>query len=262
MQNTIAFPGLGIDAFKINEYIEIFGFKIHWYGVIIALGVILGYLLATHDAKKRGLSADTMTDILLFGLPSAVVCARIYYVLFEFDSYRDNLISVFKIWEGGIAIYGAIIGACLSTFIYCKKKNVNIKKAFDSGAFGLICGQAIGRWGNFVNAEAFGGETRLPWRMELLDLGISVHPTFLYESLWNFGVLLVMLKFRKKQKFDGENFLLYITLYGLGRFWIEGLRTDSLFLGAFRVSQVLALICAITGFVLIIFYRKKCGEKI
>ena len=262
MTNTIAFPGLGIDAFRVTEYISFFGFKLHWYGIIIAIGVVLGYLLATHDAKKRGLSADTMTDILIFGLPSAVVCARLYYVIFEFDEYKDDLLSVFKIWEGGIAIYGAIIGACISTYIYCRKKNVSIKKAFDSGAFGLITGQAVGRWGNFVNAEAYGGETALPWRMELLDLGICVHPTFLYESLWNLGVLLTMLAFGKKQKFDGENFLLYITLYGFGRFWIEGLRTDSLFLGPVRVSQMLAAACVILGISLICIFRKRSGDTI
>lgn len=257
MINTIAFPGLKIGAFKIAEYFSIFGFKIHWYGVIIAIGVLLGYLLACADAKKRGLEADTMTDILIFGLPSAVVCARIYYVIFEFGEYKDDLLSVFKIWEGGIAIYGAVIGACLSTYIYCRKKNVNIKKAFDSGAFGLITGQAIGRWGNFVNAEAYGGVTSLPWRMELVDLGISVHPTFLYESLWNLCVLSVMLLLRKKQKFDGENFLLYITLYGFGRFWIEGLRSDSLYIGNIRVSQMIAAFCVLFGATSIYILRKK-----
>ena len=262
MINTIAFPGLGIGAFKVSEVINIFGLNIHWYGIIIAMGVLLGYLLASYDAKRRDLSQDTLTDILLYGLPSAVICARIYYVIFNFDNYKDDLLSVFKIWEGGIAIYGAIIGACISTFVYCKVKGINIKKAFDVGAFGLIVGQIIGRWGNFVNAEAYGEKTNLPWRMELVDLGISVHPTFLYESLWNSLVLIAMLLYRKKQKFDGENFLLYITLYGLGRVWIEGLRTDSLLIGNVRVSQILAGLCVIIGGGLILYFRRKSGEKI
>ena len=139
---------------------------------------------------------------------------------------------------------------------------MNIKKAFDVGAFGVVVGQIIGRWGNFVNAEAYGEKTNLPWRMELVDLGISVHPTFLYESLWNSLVLIAMLLYRKKQKFDGENFLLYITLYGLGRVWIEGLRTDSLLIGNVRVSQILAGLCVIIGGGLILYFRRKSGEKI
>lgn len=262
MINTIAFPGLGIDAFSVHEYIKIFDLKIHWYGIIIAVGVILGYLFATHEAKRRGISSETMTDILIYGLPSAVICARLYYVIFSFSDYKDDLWSVFKIWEGGIAIYGAIIGACISTFIYCRIKKVNIKRALDSGAFGLIIGQIIGRWGNFVNAEAYGDVTSLPWRMELVDLGKCVHPTFLYESLWNLAVFGIMLLYRKKQKFDGENFLLYVTLYGLGRVWIEGLRTDSLFFAGIRVSQLVAGICAILGFGLIVYFRRKNGEKL
>ena len=261
MVNPISFPGLSLGPFMIRESFEIFGLTIHWYGVIIALGIVVAYLFCSKICSGYGLSKDNLLDILIFGLPTSVVFARLYYVLFEWESYKDNLSDIFKIWEGGIAIYGAVIGACLSTFIYCRVKKINVLKAFDVGAFGLLIGQIFGRWGNFVNAEAFGAETALPWRMELLSRGISVHPTFLYESLWNLGVFIILLLRRKKNTFDGETFLGYIVLYGLGRFWIEGLRTDSLYLGPFRISQVLAAICVILGIAFIIFKKYYKKEK-
>jgi len=255
--NAIAFPGLRLGPFMVRESFQLFGLTIHWYGVIIAAGILVAYLYCTHIAKDYGISKDNLLDILIFGLPSSVICARLYYVIFEWNSYKDNLMDIFKIWEGGIAIYGAVIGACLSTYIYCRVKKISVLKAFDIGAFGLLIGQIFGRWGNFVNAEAYGAITDLPWRMELLDLGIAVHPTFLYESLWNMGVFLIMVLRRKKMSFSGEAFLSYITLYGLGRFWIEGLRTDSLFLGPFRISQIVAIVCVIFGIVLIIVNKRK-----
>ncbi len=257
MINTIVFPGLSIGPFEIHESFSLFGFTVHWYGIFIALGILLAYLFCSHIGKEYNITKDNAVDIVLFGLPSAVICARIYYVLFKWEHYKNNLTDIFKIWEGGIAIYGAIIGAALSTYIYCKVKKIHFLNAFDLGAFGLLIGQICGRWGNFVNAEAYGSITTLPWRMELLDLGISVHPTFLYESLWNLGVFLLLVKFRKKMTFRGEVFLSYITLYGLGRFWIEGLRTDSLFLGPLRISQIVAILCVITGSVLIIVNKKR-----
>mgnify|MGYP000018389386 CR=1 FL=1 len=257
MVNEIAFPGLGIGSMHIKNTFLFFGFSIHWYGVIIALGIILAYLFAVYEGKKRGVSQDTLLDIVIFGLPAAIICARIYYVIFEWDQYKNNLLDIFKIWEGGLAIYGGVIGACISTFCYCRVKKISFPKVADIGGFGLLIGQAIGRWGNFVNAEAYGAETTLPWRMELVDLGISVHPTFLYESLWNIIIFLLLLWYRKKQKFDGEIFLLYLAGYGLGRFWIEGLRTDSLFLGSLRVSQLVAALCVIVCVALVVFIRLK-----
>lgn len=262
MVNKIAFPGLRIGTFSISEYFTVFGFKIHWYGVIIALGVVLGFLLASKDAKRRGLHADTMSNILLWGLPSAIICARAYYVIFEFDLYKNDILSIFKIWEGGIAIYGAIIGAIISTYIYTKCKKISFLKTIDSGAFGLLVGQIIGRWGNFVNAEAYGKETDSFLKMELVNKAICVHPTFLYESLWNVLVLAFLLFYRKKQKFDGENFCIYASLYGLGRFWIEGLRQDSLFLGPIRISQLIAGVCFVLGMVIIFYKRRNSGDKI
>ena len=199
-----------------------------------------------------------MLDVILFGLPSAVICARIYYVVFSWSDYKNNWLDIFKIWEGGIAIYGAVIGACVSTFIYCKTKHISFKKVFDIGAFGLLIGQIIGRWGNFINAEAYGRETGTAlFRMQLLNQNITVHPTFLYESAWNLLVFLFLNGYEKYQKFEGELFLVYTTGYGIGRFFVEGLRTDSLWLGPVRISQVVALLCVVTGMVLIILGRKR-----
>lgn len=264
MSNTIAFPGLGGFKITLKPAFQFFGLSIHWYGVIIALGIVLAYLFAVKKGKKRNISSDTLTDVLLYGLPSAVICARIYYVIFSWADYRDNVIDVFKIWEGGIAIYGAVIGACLSTLIYCRVKKVSIPKVFDVGAYGLLIGQVIGRWGNFVNAEAYGSETQTALlRMHLVDQGITVHPTFLYESLWNLILFFVINLFEKHQKFDGEVFLWYLSGYGLGRFFIEGLRSDSLWLGSVRISQVLAAVCFVLGVLLILYIRtsKKSAQQ-
>ncbi len=262
MKNTLAFPGLGIPAFTVSETISVFGLSIHWYGVIIAVGILLAYLFASYKAKKRDVSSDSLLDIILWGLPSAVICARLYYVIFSFADYKDNLLDIFKIWEGGIAIYGAIIGACISSIIYCKVKKISIPKIFDLGAFGLLIGQAIGRWGNFVNAEAYGTLTNTAlFRMELLDLGATVHPTFLYESLWNIFVFILLNLYDKHRKFDGEVFLLYLLSYGVGRFLIEGLRTDSLYLGGIRISQLVALLCIIASFVAIMYRRTKIKKE-
>lgn len=257
MVNHIAFPGLGLGPFSIPESFSFLGFTVHWYGVLIMIGILVAYLFCSKIAGDYGLTKDNILDIIIFGIPTAIICARIYYVAFEWDSYKDNLADVFKIWEGGIAIYGAIIGACLSTYLYCKRKKIKVLKAFDVGAFGLLLGQICGRWGNFVNAEAYGSETMLPWRMQLLDVGIMVHPTFLYESLWNLGVFTILVLRRKKMTFDGEAFLSYIMLYGLGRLWIEGLRTDSLYLGPVRISQIVALCCVICGLILFIYCKNK-----
>ena len=260
MVNTIAFPGLGIKPMQMKSTFSFFGFSIHWYGVIIALGIVLAYLFAVREGKKRGISQDTLLDLVIFGLPSAIVGARLYYVIFEWQQYRGNFWNVFKIWEGGLAIYGGIIGACLCAYIYCRVKKISFLKILDLGGFGFLIGQSVGRWGNFVNVEAYGAQTTLPCRMELVDLGICVHPTFLYESLWNACLFLLLLGYRKKQKFDGEIFCLYLAGYGLGRFWIEGLRADSLFLGPLRVSQLLAAVCVLVGISLLIYGRRKAAK--
>ena len=258
MTNTISFPGLNLGPFSIPESFSLFGLDIHLYGIIIGIGIVFAYVFAMKTCKKHNLTQENITDILLYGLPSAIVCARLYYVLFKLDEFK-NFQDVFKIWNGGIAIYGAIIGAVISTYVYCRIKKINVLAAFDIGAFGLLIGQIFGRWGNFVNAEAFGGPTNLPWGMLLHDLSQNMmfHPTFLYESLWNLGVFIILLLRRDKRKFDGELFFLYITLYGAGRFWIEALRTDSLYIGSLRISQIVAIICVIVGISVIVLKRNK-----
>ena len=276
MTNVISFPGLGIGPFEISETISIFGFNVHLYGLIIGIGILLAYTFGMKTCQKHGLTMENITDILLFGLPSAIICARLYYVIFELDQF-DNFWDIFKIWNGGIAIYGAVIGAVISTYIYCRVKKINVFRAYDIGAMGLLIGQICGRWGNFVNQEAFGGNTFLPWGMTGTEISnkiyamqlegyaitdsVPVHPTFLYESLWNLGVFIILLLYRDKRKFDGELFYLYITLYGLGRFWIEGLRMDSLYLGIFRISQLVALACVIVGITMIILKRRKLKKQ-
>ncbi|MBE7027933.1 MAG: prolipoprotein diacylglyceryl transferase [Ruminococcaceae bacterium] len=256
--NNIAFPGLSIGPLKIYESFNLFGLTIHYYGLIIAIGIVIAYIFCSNMAKNYDIDKENILDAVLVGLPSAVVCARLYYVIFSWDYYKYDFASVFKIWEGGLAIYGAVIGAVTAVFIYCRIKKIKVTKIYDTCSFGLLIGQIIGRFGNFVNAEAYGAETTLPWRMELIDLGISVHPTFLYESLWNLGVFLFLVLFyRKKQKFSGEMFLAYISAYGLGRFFIEALRSDSLYLGPIKVSQLLALLCFIAGVCSIIYFRYK-----
>ncbi len=259
MVNTISFPKLGIGPFKIHETLDVFGFSIHWYGLIIAIGILIAFLFALKICNEYDLTKDNITDVLIYGLPSSIICARIYYVIFEWETYRNNFWEVFKIWEGGIAIYGAVIGACLSTYIYCKVKKINIWKTFDIGALGLLIGQIFGRWGNFVNGEAFGAPTSSLLGMNIAEIGenIAFHPTFLYESLWNACVFLILVLRRKKRTFDGEIFLSYIILYGLGRFWIEGLRMDSLYLGNIRISQLVALLCVIVGTVIYIVVKRK-----
>lgn len=254
----IAFPGLGIDAFNINPVaFEVFGKEIYWYGIIIATGLILAYLWALTQAKHEDINPDTLIDLIIVGLPAAIICARIYYVVFSWDSYKDNLVDIFKIWEGGIAIYGAVIGAFTAGFIYCKIKELSFYKITDIAAPCFLIGQAIGRWGNFINVEAYGCETDLPWRMLIVAENTAVHPTFIYESLWNIAGFILLACLSRKKPFEGFIFYMYLCWYGLGRVWIEGLRTDSLMIGNFRISQLVALVCIVISASLIIIKLKK-----
>ena len=253
--NHIAFPGLGLE-FTIDPVAFSIGAKpIYWYAIIIAAGFLLAAAYAMRRAKSLGVDSDRLLDALIWAVPISIICARLYYVAFEFERYRDDPISILYIWEGGIAIYGAVIGAIITFAIYCKVKKQNLPAMLDVGALGLLIGQAIGRWGNFVNGEAYGTATDLPWRMVVN--GVLAHPTFLYESLWN--VLgFVLLHFRSKhRKFKGEIFLLYVAWYGLGRGIIEGLRTDSLYIAGtgLRVSQLLGFAtCLVAAVILFIQY--------
>ena len=253
--NHIAFPGLGLE-FTIDPVAFSIGAKpIYWYAIIIAAGFLLAAWYAMRRANSLSVDPDRLLDALIWATPIAIICARLYYVAFEFDRYRDNLVSILYIWEGGIAIYGAVIGAIITLAIYCKIKRQNLLAMLDVGALGLLIGQAIGRWGNFVNGEAYGTATSLPWRMVVN--GVVAHPTFLYESLWN-ALGFVLLHFRSKhRKFKGEIFLLYVAWYGLGRGVLEGLRTDSLYIAGtgLRVSQLLGFAtCLVAVIVLFIQY--------
>lgn len=275
MKPYIEFPHLGIKLFADRVAFYIGAKPIYWYGIIIACGLVIAAAAAIRLGRRNGVPSDTILDIVLWGIPSGIICARLYYVIFSFDDYRDNLTDIFKIWNGGIAIYGAVIGAVASTLIYCRAKKINPLPVMDDCSVGLVIGQMIGRWGNFFNQEAFGSNTNLPWGMtgsEIaeklrvmsaqglpVDPSLPVHPTFLYESLWNLAVLGVLLWiFFRKRKFDGQIFWSYIVFYGLGRVWVEGLRTDSLYLGAVRVSQLVAAACVALGaFMLVRGFRLK-----
>lgn len=257
--NYISFPGLGIKEFPLNpEAFELFGRPVMWYGVIISFAMILAVLYVLYRAKRNeNINTDHVFDLAIWAIPLGVIGARIYYVATKFEDYKaETPLETFKnciaIWEGGIAIYGAIIGGALGLIIVCLMKKIKIAKVFDMVAPGVMIAQAIGRWGNFCNAEAHGGPTDLPWRMGIRSDEYPntefVHPTFLYESLWNvLGFVLINL-FYKKKKYDGQILVLYLTWYGLGRMLIEGLRTDSLYVGSFRISQVIGFLCFFIGF--------------
>lgn len=260
----IDFPNLGIYLHNVPKSFSIFGFEIALYGVIIGIGVLLGILAAARVAKSTGQDPDLYWDFSLYAVIFSIIGARIYYVIFAWDQYKDNLLSVFNIRQGGLAIYGGVIAAFTTLFIYARIKKQNAFRMADTGVVGLILGQAVGRWGNFTNREVFGEYTdnllamRLPVEaVRSSDISesiaahitegvnyIQVHPTFLYESLWNLMILILLVVYWKHKKFEGEIALLYLGGYGLGRAWIEGIRTDQLFLPGTQipVSQVLAVI--------------------
>lgn len=260
----IDFPNLGIYLHNVPKSFTVFGFEIALYGVIIGIGVLLGILMAAKVAKVTGQDPDVYWDFAIYAVIFSIIGARIYYVVFAWEQYRDNLSSVFNIRQGGLAIYGGVIAAFTTLFIYAKIKKYNAFQMADTGVTGLILGQAIGRWGNFTNREVFGEYTenllamRLPIHAvrssdisesiaEHIGEGVNyiqVHPTFLYESLWNLLILALLLIYWKHKKFEGEIALLYLGGYGLGRAWIEGIRTDQLFIPGTEVpvSQVLAIL--------------------
>ncbi len=269
--NTISFPGLGDISFHIDRVaFNLFGFSLHWYGIIIAAGFLLAVLLGTRVSKKLGINPDDIIDLVLYAAPISIICARLYYVIFSGDRmYLEDPMEIVRIWHGGLAIYGGIIGAIGTTFVFCKIKKINTLNVLDFGLPYFALAQAIGRWGNFVNQEAFGSQTDLPWGMTgnviqeylsmnfpHLDPKIPVHPTFLYESLWNFGVFAFLIWYRKRKKNDGEVFCLYLILYGIGRLWIEGLRLDSLMLGSTKVSQIISICCIMLGIAAFVGLRK------
>ena len=286
MTGNIHFPNLGIYLENVGQSISIFGFEIAFYGMVIGCGLILGILLAAFLAKKTGQNVDDYFDLALYAVIFSVIGARLYYVIFSWDSYKDDFWSVFNIREGGLAIYGAVIAAVITVFLYTKIKKKSFWLMVDTAAPALILGQIIGRWGNFFNREAFGEYTNSLFAMQLpvdavrySDITnkmwshakvidgikyIQVHPTFLYESLWNVGVLILMLWWMKYKKFEGEIFLMYLFGYGLGRAWIEGLRTDQLLIPGSQipVSQVLAVVLVIVSASTIWIKTKKAKENV
>lgn len=267
--NDISFPNLNIYLHNVPKNFTVFGFTIALYGVIIAIGMMLGVAIAVYDRRSRGLSEDPIWDAAFIGIPCGIIGARIYYVIFAWDFYKNDPIQILYIRQGGLAIYGGVLGALISVFIYCKVKKVGFLELWDSIALGFLVGQSLGRWGNFFNREVFGGYTdnilamRLPIaavreRDIVASLAstigegenfIQVHPTFLYESLWNLALLILLFLYRKHKKFSGEVMLLYIAGYGIGRFWIESIRTDQLYIRGTTVpvSMVLAALMTVVG---------------
>ncbi len=271
--SPIRFPGLFGDwAFTASSKALDIGNGIYWYGILIALGLLLAVVFCLRQRRKYGISEDNLLDGVLWGIPCGVIGARLYYVVFYLDNYRrvDGSFDwgeAIAIWDGGLAIYGAVIAVVLVALILSRVKKFSLWAMMDLVVMGLMIGQAVGRWGNFMNREAFGGETTLPWRMELtLRSGeiVQVHPTFLYESLWNvIGLLLIVFVVSKARRFDGENTCFYFLWYGIGRFWIEGLRTDSLYLfdwqlfgRPIRVSQALSLVMIAVSLALLVYHLK------
>lgn len=260
MTNIIGFPGLNLE-FTINRVaFTLFGKDIFWYALIILTGFILGVLFVYLDAKRQGTDPEHIYDIAFWGLIIGVISARIYYVIFDPSSLDGNILNIFKIWEGGIAIYGGLIGAVITALVYCRIKKLPTLKIFDLCAPGLLIGQMIGRWGNFVNAEVFGRETSLFWRMTI-NGSRGVHPLFLYESLWNLLGFIIILLFRKKKKADGQIFFFYGLWYGLGRLFLEGMRQTEFILyvipGVLGISQLVSLIVILISTTALIFLQKR-----
>ena len=285
MTMNINFPNLGIYLENVGKTINVFGFGIAYYGIIIALGVTAGIAMAAILAKKTGQDPDTYYDLATYAVILSVMGARLYYVIFSWDYYKNNLLSIFNLRQGGLAIYGGVIAAIITTYVFAKRKKISFGLLVDTAGPGLILGQIIGRWGNFFNREAFGRYTDNIFAMQLpidavrkaditeqmLEMAetidgisyIQVHPTFFYESFWNLCILILMLLWIKRKKFNGEVFLIYLLGYGVGRFWIEGLRTDQLIISGIGLpaSQVLAVIMAVFAAVAIFMGRTRAVRE-
>lgn len=278
----ISFPGLGIEPFHLERVaFSVFGLEVHWYGLIITVGMILSVLYAMHHAKVERVKTDDVVDLALYLIIFGVLGARLYYVIMEFDSYLvtdgtffqnlgKTLYNIIAVWNGGLAIYGGIIAGVITGYAVARIKRIRFPIIADIAGPSVLVGQILGRWGNFVNAEAFGGETALPWRMGILkslDGGqtfyseMYVHPTFLYESLWNLVGLLLITALYKKKKFHGQMFIFYMIWYGFGRMLIEGLRADSLYVGNMRISQFVGFVSFVLGVVLLIVNLRRVRKN-
>lgn len=282
-QYSISFPNLGIELNNVGKYITVFGYDVAYYGIIIGIGIMVGIIITEREAKKTNQRVEDYTDFALYAIAFSIIGARIYYVAFSWDMYKGDILKIINIRQGGLAIYGGIIGAVITLSVFSRKRHLNFWKMADTACIGLVTGQIIGRWGNFFNREAFGGFTNglLAMRIPISDVRsgditqeimlqvtnginyIQVHPTFLYESLWNCGVLLLIMFYKKYKKFNGEVFLVYIAGYGLGRSWIEALRTDQLLIAktTIPVSQLLSLIAVLASIFFIISKRRKVNNS-
>lgn len=251
-----------IDPIAVKNLFGIQGLNIAWYGIIIAMGIVLGVWVAISQAKRRGYTSELLFDFMIIALPLAIVCARIYYVATTWEAYAGNFYKMIAIWEGGIAIYGAVIGGIIAALIVSKWRKFPVMRLLDIAAPGLILGQAIGRWGNFVNQEAFGNLIAnpslqfWPYGVYIQNLGEWHQATYFYESMWDFGVFIWLLFYSRKAKYDGNVIAMYFITYGIGRFFIEGLRTDSLWVGPFRISQLLSVVFIVGGAIYILVRRK------
>lgn len=245
--------------------------SVRWYGILIATGVLLAYLIVQREAKRLGMDEEFFIDLLLWAMPMAIIGARLYYVVFEWERYADQPIRALYIWEGGIAIHGALIAGILTAYFFAKKRNVSFWKVGDIAVPGIFIGQIIGRWGNFMNQEAHGGpvsetflqNTIIPkWIMEQMTInGVTYHPTFLYESMWNLvGLILILAWLRRANLMRSSIFLFYLTWYSVGRFFIEGMRTDSLLIGGLRTAQIVSLITIVVA--VAIYVYRKYGMKV
>ena len=285
MDWNINFPHLGIYLEHVGKNISIGGFTIAYYGIVIGIGIIGGVLLAQWQAKRTGQDPEMYLDLAMIAVVLSIIGARVYYVVFAWDMYKDDLLSIFNIRNGGLAIYGGVLTAIATVFVFCRVRKQSFGLLTDTAGLGLVLGQVVGRWGNFFNREAFGGYTNNLLAMQLpvsavrrsdisadlaahiMNVGgidyIQVHPTFLYESVWNLCVLLFLIWYSPRKKFNGEVFCLYLLLYGIGRFWIEGLRTDQLiFFGTgLAVSQMLALVMVVVSLCIIAMGRKRQKTK-
>lgn len=274
IDHFIEFPEIGIRIEVSPVAFTVFGKEVYFYGIIIAAAFALALILAFKSAKRYNIDTNVFSDLIIVATPSAIICARLFYVVFEWKNYKDDLIQIFNLRSGGLAIYGVVIGVIISVLIYAKIKKIRIIRYFDFVAPYFVMAHAIGRFGNFVNQEAFGINTSLPWGMtgnliaeELVRLrasgmdvnpAMNVHPTFLYEFIWNMLVFIILLQIRKRSVKDGRTVFAYMAFYGFGRMLIEGLRTDSLMLGSIRVNQMLGLVFFIVfGILFYMTSRKK-----
>ncbi len=274
---VVSFPGLGIEEFTLNKIaftIPLFGgIEVRWYGIIITLGIILAFVYSYYRSKYEKVILDDLLDIAIFTVPTAIIGARLYYVLTTLGQGRyHSFYDLIAIWNGGIAIYGAIIAGALTIYFVCRYKKIEFLKVFDMVSPAVMIGQILGRWGNFFNGEAYGYQLKEGSLLYFIRMGLLpnidssskmyyYHPTFLYESLWNLLGFIIINALYKKKKFNGQIFLMYITWYGFGRMFIEGLRTDSLYIGVFRVSQLVGFCCFAIGLTLLILGIVKANKK-